>query len=225
MTFMKKKISYILYMSNILLITVLLIASNDTINNLFVKYNDDFAIEQVAINVPKSEEPKEEVPAQEPESPIQQPIATPISYNNNWSWPTDAGYTITQYYGYSHNALDIVSSGWGANIYSANSGTVVMVRNGCTVGDLGCNGRGGNYIVIKHNIGNYYTSYMHLSRIYVNEGDTVGSGQLIGAMGNTGNVIPVPPSPDSTLGTHLHFNLYIGMPYQGGYTINPMNVY
>ena len=40
-------------------------------------------------------------------------------------------------------------------------------------------------------------------------------------MGNTGNVEPVPTNSNSTNGTHLHFVLYDGIPYQGGVAINP----
>ena len=44
-------------------------------------------------------------------------------------------------------------------------------------------------------------------------------------MGNTGNVIPVPTAASPYLGTHLHFCLYIGEPYRGGYAVNPMRLY
>ena len=66
---------------------------------------------------------------------------------------------------------------------------------------------------------------MHMKDIYVKEGQTVARGQKIGTMGNTGNVYPVPNSYNPYGGTHLHFGVYIGTPYAGGYTINPYNLY
>ena len=128
-------------------------------------------------------------------------------------------------WGALHDGTDIAGCGYGSNIFAANSGVVTSVQGGCVAGNLSCNGRGGNYIVIKHNSNNYYTVYMHLKDMYVKEGQKVTSGQVIGTMGNTGNVIPVPNSSNPYAGTHLHFCLYIGEPYKGGYAINPMKLY
>lgn len=154
------------------------------------------------------------------------PSVADLSY---WAWPTDRPYSITSGYawrwGSFHNALDISGPGYGSAIYAANNGVVTTVGTGCYAGDLKCNQTQGNYIIINHNIGNYYTIYMHLKDIYVKEGQTVARGQKIGTMGNTGNVYPVPNSYNPYGGTHLHFGVYIGKPYSGGYTINPYNLY
>ena len=144
--------------------------------------------------------------------------------SRGWVWPTDANYIITTYYSSSHRALDISGTSYGSNIYAANSGVVSSVKGGCVPGNTSCNGRGGNYVVINHNNG-YYTVYMHLKSINVSVGQTVSGGQVIGYMGNTGNVIPVPTSSNPYGGTHLHFCLYKGEPYRGGYEVNPMSVY
>ena len=146
------------------------------------------------------------------------------SVSSNWVWPTNANYVITTYYSSWHKALDISGTGYGSPIYAANNGVVSSVRGGCIPGDTGCNGRGGNYVVINHNNG-YYTVYMHLKNINVSVGQAVSAGQVIATMGNTGNVIPVPTSSSSTNGTHLHFCLYKGEPYKGGYEVNPMSLY
>ena len=144
---------------------------------------------------------------------------------DSWAWPTDTPYTITTYFGSGHQALDIYSySGYGSSVYAANNGVVSLVMGGCVSGNLSCNGSGGNYVVINHNNG-YYTVYMHLASIYVGVGDVVSRGQVIGAMGNTGNVIPVPYNENPYLGTHLHFCLYQGVPYHGGVAINPLTLY
>lgn len=145
---------------------------------------------------------------------------------SSWHWPTTSNYNITNNYSSYHKALDIYSyDGYSSNIYAANNGTVIEVKGGCSIGDLSCNGKGGNYIIINHNNNNYYTVYMHLNKINVSIGDIVTSGDVIGTMGNTGNVSPVPTSSNPFNGTHLHFCVYIGRPFQGGYEINPMSLY
>lgn len=154
------------------------------------------------------------------------PHIADLSY---WAWPTENPYTITTYFGYRwgsmHAAIDISGPGWGSAIYAANNGTVIEAKSGCAVGYVSCNGKRGNYIVINHNNGNYYTEYMHMANIYVSVGDTVSRGQKIGTMGNTGEVYPVASSSCIYCGTHLHFAVYIGKPYAGGYKINPLNLY
>ena len=154
------------------------------------------------------------------------PHIADLSY---WAWPTDTPYTITTYYGYRwgsmHAAIDIYGPGHGSNIYAANNGTVVDTKGGCVVGNLSCNGRQGNYIVINHNIGNYYTVYMHLSSIFVKTGQVVSRGQRIATMGNTGEVYPAPSSYSPYSGTHLHFATWRGYPHRGGSPFNPLTLY
>ena len=148
------------------------------------------------------------------------PNVADLSY---WAWPTDRPYTITSYFQYRwgsfHNAIDIYV-GYGSPIYAANNGVVEKIGTGCTPGYLGCNGRQGNYILINHNAGGYYTIYMHMRDIYVTSGQTVARGQKIGTMGNTGEVYPVPSSYNPYGGTHLHFGVRIGGSY-----INPLSLY
>ena len=151
------------------------------------------------------------------------PNIADLSY---WAWPTNRPYTITSYFEYRwgsfHNGIDIYV-GYGAPVYAANNGVVQAIGTGCTPGYLGCNGRQGNYILINHNAGGYYTVYMHLRDIYVSQGQTVARGQKIGAMGNTGEVYPVPSSYNPYGGTHLHFGVRVGGPY--GNHINPLRLY
>ena len=154
------------------------------------------------------------------------PNVADLSY---WAWPTAKPYTITTGYQYRwgtfHGAIDIYV-GYGTPIYAANNGTVYAVGTGCVRGDTKCNGGRGNYIIINHNIGNYYTQYMHLNVVNVKKGQTVGRGQKIATMGNTGRVVPTPAYGSSSLaGTHLDFGLWKGAPYAGGYYINPYTVY
>jgi murein DD-endopeptidase MepM/ murein hydrolase activator NlpD len=52
------------------------------------------------------------------------------------------------------------------------------------------------FVVIDHNI-DYITLYAHLYEVYVKEGDIVDQGQIVGAIGSTGN----------STGPHLHFEI------------------
>lgn len=86
-----------------------------------------------------------------------------------------------------HKGMDI-GAPEGAPVGSAAAGTVTFA---------GEKGGYGNYIMVRHADGSE-TAYAHLSRIGVKVGDKVTSGQLIGAVGSTGN----------STGPHLHFELY-----------------
>ena len=130
--------------------------------------------------------------------------------DGTWVWPTKTPYTITSPFAYRwgmlHDGIDIIGPGYGSPIYAASNGVVATVS---TKYD------NGNYIVINHNNG-FYTMYAHLSAFYVQEGQVVKSGQLIGGMGQTG----------WATGTHLHFGVFQGgYPYYGGTAVNPMGLY
>ena len=151
------------------------------------------------------------------------PNVADLSY---WAWPTEKPYTITTYYEYRwgtfHNAIDIYV-GYGSPIYAANNGVVAVAIGGCYAGNTRCNGGRGNYVVINHNAGGYYTMYMHLKDINVSVGQTVARGQKIATMGNSGSVYPIPSSYNPYGGTHLDFSVRMGSP--NGSTINPLNLY
>ena len=93
---------------------------------------------------------------------------------------------------HGHNAVDLAASNHqiGEPIRAAADGQVIVSR------DSGWNGGYGEYIVIKHANGTQ-TLYGHLNATDVNVGDSVTQGEVIGAMGSTG---------DST-GPHLHFEI------------------
>lgn len=222
-----KKISIFLLSFMIILLIVVMFVDNDSLNSLFIDYSNQFSVNEVGVlNVDYDKVVYQDTNvtsvANNSSSNVVQMANTPVS--DGWAWPTDGGYTITTYFSAGHKALDIFK-GYGTNIYAANNGVVTTVKAGCIAGNLACNGRGGNYVVIKHNSSNYYTVYMHLKDIHVKVGDNVFKGQVIASMGNTGNVIPVPTAASPYLGTHLHFCLYIGEPYRGGYAVNPMRLY
>jgi len=215
----KTKVNTLTLFTISILLIIIIFIDNDILNSLYINYNDNFVINEVNTN--KEEEKLVYTTNTTSNNSNISLVNTPV---DKWVWPTTNNYILTNSYSYYHQAIDI-AGGYNTNIYAANSGTVISVKGGCIAGNLSCNGKGGNYIIIKHNSNNYYTMYMHLNNIYVSVGDTVSSGQVIGTMGNTGNVIPVPTSSNPYAGTHLHFCLYIGEPFKGGYAINPMNLY
>jgi murein DD-endopeptidase MepM/ murein hydrolase activator NlpD len=81
----------------------------------------------------------------------------------------------------------------GAPIHAANDGVVVMVRD---------NYAAGRTVVIHHGL-DMYTTYFHLSRFNVREGQIVKRGQPIGLVGQTGRVT----------GPHLHWGGRVGDVY------------
>lgn len=123
------------------------------------------------------------------------PSAEPVG-GNKMQWPT-VGYTITQYFSWSHYALDIANKS-GTAVYAADAGTVEVAGWG--------NGYG-NQIVVDHG-GGKKTRYAHASKLYVKVGDTVEKGQTIMAMGSTGR----------STGPHVHFEVIIN-----GTKYNPLD--
>lgn len=89
-----------------------------------------------------------------------------------------------------HTAIDIAAPE-NSDVLAVKNGTVV--KTGFGDAENGFSGYG-NFILIDHGDG-ITTQYSHLYSIYVNEGDTVTVGQVIGAVGSTGN----------STGNHLDF--------------------
>lgn len=93
---------------------------------------------------------------------------------------------------HGHNGVDLASA-YGTPILAAADGTVLISKSG------GWNGGYGTYIVLQHDNGTQ-TLYGHLSATLVQVGDHVSQGQVIGKMGNTGQVT-------GPTGIHLHFEV------------------
>ncbi len=116
---------------------------------------------------------------------------TEVIFSGNFIWPVNGGY-ISDTFGSdrNHKGLDIAAPS-GTDIFASDSGTVI---------DAGWNDGGyGNYVMIDHGNG-YITLYGHASEVFVAAGDFVEQGQLIAAVGTTG---------DST-GNHCHFEIRYG---------------
>ena len=99
-----------------------------------------------------------------------------------------------------HGGIDLTGYDNGIHVLdyicAKEAGKVVAVRNNCTGFESG--GSYGNYIKISHGNG-IETLYAHMAYGSVKHsvGDTVGEGEVIGYMGNTG----------TSYGGHLHFEV------------------
>jgi murein DD-endopeptidase MepM/ murein hydrolase activator NlpD len=103
-------------------------------------------------------------------------------------WPTNKHYLSGFNYSpeSNHRGIDIAGNE-GEPIYAADAGVIVYA---------GWNDYGyGNMIMIDH--GEWQTLYAHLNSINVSCGQGVGRGDVIGALGSTGN----------SSGAHLHFEM------------------
>lgn len=135
------------------------------------------------------------------ETVIKQPIrgkiavGTKINYyigTGNYIWPVD-NPVISCHYGcyLDHTGTDFVNK---YNKY----GPVYAIDNG-TVDEIGYRYDMGNFVIINHNNG-IRTYYMHLfSDAFVNIGDNVARGDIIGQIGNTGR----------SEGAHLHLTFEV----------------
>lgn len=97
----------------------------------------------------------------------------------------------------NHTGLDI-SASTGTPIKAAASGTVTF---------SGRKGSYGNMVVLSHENG-VQTYYGHCSKLYVSAGQTVSQGDIIAAVGSTGN----------STGPHLHLEIRVN-----GVAYNPQN--
>ncbi len=98
------------------------------------------------------------------------------------------------YNGKGHNGIDY-GVPTGTAIKAALAGTVIGTGNTDSV--KGCYSFG-KWVMVKHANG-LNTMYAHLSSISVSQGQTVGTGQLLGYSGETGYAT----------GPHLHFGVYV----------------
>lgn len=124
-------------------------------------------------------------------TPPQQTItAAPTSTGFIRPVPAGVGYISCYLGGYpGHTGIDIaVMGGTGTPILASASGVVTKAVNS----NVGY----GRHIIIDHGNG-YTTLYAHNSALYVSVGDRVGQGQVIAAMGRTGNAT----------GVHVHFEV------------------
>ena len=111
---------------------------------------------------------------------------------------------ITSRYGVSSNIRK--STHTGLDI-AAPSGTAIKVVSDGTVIFASYNGSYGNLVKVDHGNG-IETWYAHTSKMYVSVGQKVSAGDVIAAVGSTGN----------STGAHLHLEIRIN-----GQHVNPQN--
>jgi murein DD-endopeptidase MepM/ murein hydrolase activator NlpD len=101
-----------------------------------------------------------------------------------------------------HKGVDL-SANYGTPVFATGDGIVEKVDNGQA--DFGY----GKQILIDHKFA-YKSRYAHLQRIFVEQGQKVKRGQLIGEVGSTGG----------STGPHLHYEvIYLNQP------VNPINYF
>lgn len=126
-----------------------------------------------------------------------------------YGMPVPPGYTITSWFGQrddplnpgnldTHKGMDFADD-IGTPIFASEDGEVVASMVTAESGGFG------EYIVIKHDDGNY-TGYAHLTTKMKSQGEHAAKGEQIGTMGSTGY----------STGSHLHFSVGAGIwgPYQ-----------
>ncbi len=94
-----------------------------------------------------------------------------------------------------HYGIDYGNSR-GTPVIAAAAGVVKSVVGYCKEGQSSCGSRYGNYITISHSNGTI-SRYAHLASASVYIGQSVGQGENIGKLGNTGR----------STGAHLHFQI------------------
>ena len=166
------------------------------------EYEADIAMENDTIKA------LEEALAAERKRLLEEQGSERIIYDGGmFKWPAPSYTRVSSDYGWRlhptlgvdkfHNGIDLAAPG-GSPILAAYDGQVIGV---------GYNSSMGNYVMINHG-GGLITIYMHASALYVSNGDMVGRGEKIAAVGTTGR----------STGNHLHF----GVRLDGNY-VSPWN--
>lgn len=109
---------------------------------------------------------------------------------------TAAGYFVRPIIGgvrtqgiHGKNGVDIAAP-VGTALLASAGGSVLVAKNS------GYNGGYGKMIIITHDNGTQ-TLYAHMNNVYVNSGQTVSQGEVIGELGNSGK----------STGPHVHFEI------------------
>lgn len=131
--------------------------------------------------------------AASPEAPTAVPsTAAPLTSAGagKLAWPVDAPISsrFGPRWGRMHSGLDL----------AAAQGTPVQAAAPGRVKSASFDGGYGNLVVIQHPDGSE-TRYAHMASLGVKAGQTVGAGDKVGTVGNTGN----------STGPHLHFELRV----------------
>jgi len=113
------------------------------------------------------------------------PVPSGARGTGAFGWPVLG--SITQWYWWGHRAIDI----------GAPTGSAVVAADAGYVSFVGWTDIGYGYLIILDHANGYSTYYAHLSQMYVMVGQQLERGQVIGAVGSTGN----------STGPHLHLEM------------------
>lgn len=177
------------------------------VSDMKEKYEDSvkftIGIHEVYTQSPEDYQPASVKVAEEEVSEILQEIKS-ASVNGVYLAQKPISGIITSRFGsresirsYAHTGLDIAAP-YGTDIKAAAGGTVTWA---------GDRGSYGNLVIIDCGNG-VEIYYGHASKLYVTEGQTVEAGDVIAAVGSTGN----------STGNHLHFEIRVN-----GSQVNPQN--
>jgi len=127
-----------------------------------------------------------------------------VTHEHEYCYPVDG--TMTSGYGWrwgrSHNGIDIA--------YNNRDTTRSMFPGVVRYSKRGWNGGYGNLVIIRHFNG-LETYYAHHRTLFVEQGDTLESGDAIGLVGSTGH----------STGPHLHLETrFLGVPIDPELIIN-----
>jgi murein DD-endopeptidase MepM/ murein hydrolase activator NlpD len=113
------------------------------------------------------------------------PVSSSARGTGAFVWPVSG--SITQGYWWGHRAIDI----------GAPTGSAALATDAGYVSFVGWTDIGYGYLIIIDHANGYSSYYGHLSQMYVMLGQEVARGQVIGAVGSTGN----------STGPHLHLEI------------------
>lgn len=136
--------------------------------------------------------------------------------------PLKVGY-VSQEFGYPdsvtsqfysfHGGIDITTVDNNTPVYASGEGMVVAVSRNQRCGK--------NIVYIQHKLYNgetYTTSYWHLRKVFVSEGDTVNKDTQIGIMGGAYS-----DHDACSLGAHVHFVIATGLYLKDYYYLSTFN--
>ncbi|MEJ5263590.1 MAG: peptidoglycan DD-metalloendopeptidase family protein, partial [Ignavibacterium sp.] len=122
----------------------------------------------------------------------------------NMIWPVNRGKIVTQFGEQRNRKLNTVTVSYGIDILARGELSVKVVADGVVSAVEWLPGYG-TVIIVSHKEG-FKTVYGHLAEVYVNEGDKLKTGSLIGKVG------------ESLEGNILHFQIW-----NGRQSVNPEN--
>lgn len=180
--------------------------SIDKSSSAYKKYIDELEAANAAADAEIDRILKEYYATQNQQSTTRLPASNAApgeSYQGSGSWYWPIGNTwcyISSKFGYR----DANISGWsfhgGIDLAGGNGklhgAPVYATRAGYVIAAVTSNSGYGIYVLIDHGDG-YSSLYAHMSARYVEVGNYVTQGQMIGRVGNTGN----------SRGAHLHFEI------------------